>query len=236
MYKSKKLLGVINAPLPSSVDLTPKCSLVDDQGQLGSCTANALVGALEYLQNKTTGKYLELSRLFIYYNERMIEGDVSQDNGAQIRDGVKSLVKYGVPPEAEWAYNIALFAQKPPVLCYTDALKNVITQYQRVNTLYNKKHCLAQGFPFVLGFTVYDYFESDEMAKTGILKMPQPNEECLGGHAVCAVGYDDKKQMFKIRNSWGTTWGLGGYFWMPYAYVNNPNLCDDCWTITKEGK
>jgi C1A family cysteine protease len=229
-----KLYGAIAAPpkkLPNAADLRPGCSSVENQGQLGSCTANALAGHLEFLENKAGKPATDLSRLFIYYNERGIEGTVAQDSGAQLRDGIKTLAKQGVCPEKEWPYVISKFAVKPPASCYRDGLKHQITSYHRIVTLLEMKTCLADGYPFVFGFTVYESFESPAVAKTGTLNLPTPKEKSLGGHAVMAVGYNDATNRFIIRNSWGADWGLQGYFTMPYAYLDNRNLSDDFWTI-----
>ncbi len=228
------LYAAIAAPpkkLPRSVDLRATCTAVEDQGQLGSCTANSLVGNLEFLENKAGLPPTDLSRLFIYYNERAIEGTVSQDSGAQIRDGIKTLAKQGVCPEADWPYVITKFAVKPTAACYTEALNHQITSYHRVVSLQEMRSCLAEGYPFVFGFTVYESFESPAVAKTGQLNLPKKGEKAIGGHAVMAAGYDDAKKRFLIRNSWGTGWGLQGYFTIPYAYLDNRNLSDDFWTI-----
>ena len=172
------------------------------------------------------------SRLFIYYNERVIENTVNSDSGAQIRDGIKVVAKQGVPPESDWLYDITKFADKPPANAFSDAAKNRVTSYHRISRALNQfKGCLASGYPFVLGFTVYDAFESAQVAHTGQLNMPQPGESVVGGHAVMAVGYDDTNQWFIIRNSWGPDWGMAGYFTMPYQYLMEPNLSDDFWTI-----
>ncbi|MFZ1081298.1 MAG: C1 family peptidase [Candidatus Kryptoniota bacterium] len=223
------------AALPPSIDLRPTCPPVENQGQLGSCTANALVGGLEFLELKDSIKLVDLSRLFIYYDERLIEHTVKSDSGAQIRDGIKTLAKQGVCPEKEWPYNIAKFAVKPTAACYKDALQHKISTYHRILTLNDMRTCLASGFPFVFGFTVYESFESPQVAQTGIVNMPQPGEKVLGGHAVLAVGYDDSQQRFIVRNSWGTTWGQKGYFTIPYAYLSDRNLSDDFWTIRRGG-
>jgi C1A family cysteine protease len=219
--------------IPKSVDLRAACSAVEDQGQLGSCTANALAGALEFLERKDGVSFQDLSRLFIYYNERAVEGAVKTDSGAMIRDGIKSLAKLGVCPESQWPYVITRFAAQPTPACYSAAIKHQITTYARLETLNDMHACLAAGFPFVFGFTVYQSFESQAVAKSGIMPMPKPGESTLGGHAVMAAGYDDSKKRFLIRNSWGPDWGLGGYFWMPYAYLTNRQLCDDLWTIRR---
>jgi len=232
-------------PLPSRVSLRRHCPKVYNQGQIGSCTANAIAAAIEFDRMKQKLADFIPSRLFIYYNERRIEHSVPLDNGAQIRDGIKSVGKEGVCPETEWPYddtpanpntNVwpsgATPAQKPPKSCYTDAKKFRAVSYQRVDrTLSQMKGCLADGYPFVFGFTVYDSFESAEVARTGVLEMPAPREGVIGGHAVLAVGYEDKTQRFMVRNSWGSSWGKRGYFTMPYSYLLTENLSDDFWTI-----
>jgi C1A family cysteine protease len=223
----------VPAQLPNRVDLRPGCSPVENQAELGSCTANAIAGALEYLMKKDKGTFADMSRLFIYYNERVIEHTVKADSGAMIRDGIKTLAKQGVCTEKSWPYDIAKFATKPPKACYTEALNYQILSYARLNTLDEMRACLADGFPFVFGFSVYDSFESQQMSKTGVLDMPQKGENMVGGHAILTVGYDDAAQRLIIRNSWGTDWGMEGYFTMPYGYVTDRNLSDDFWTIRR---
>src|SRR5947209_4159901 len=137
---------------PAKVDLRSKCSPVEDQGQLGSCTANALVGALEFLENKDGAAFVDLSRLFLYYNERVIEGTVDSDSGAFLRYGIKSLANQGVCPEPEWPYRIGDFRNKPAPKCYTDAADHQITSYRRILTTDEMRTCLADGYPFVFGF------------------------------------------------------------------------------------
>jgi len=219
--------------LPPSADLRPQCPPVYDQGQLGSCTANAIAGAIQFDQMKQKlNPVFTPSRLFIYYNERALEGTVASDSGAQIRDGVKSVGQQGDCPETEWPYDITKFAQKPPGSCYTDARKYKVVTYQRVTQVASQiKGCLASGYPFVFGFTVYQSFESPAVAQSGVLPMPKSGEPSIGGHAVMAVGYDDAKQSVIVRNSWGSSWGLAGYFLMPYAYITDPNLANDFWQI-----
>lgn len=225
----------VPAALPAKVDLRAQCSPVEDQGQLGSCTANSLAGALEFLELKEKQPFVNFSRLFIYYNERVIEHTVGEDSGAQLRDGIKTLAKQGVCAETSWPYNIAKFKARPGAACYRQAKAHTISSYQRLETIDEMRACLAGGYPFVFGFTVYESFESAQVAKTGVLNMPKPNERSLGGHAVCAVGYEDKAKRFIIRNSWGAGWGQKGYFTMPYDYLADRNLADDLWTIRREG-
>jgi len=219
--------------LPAMVDLRPRCPKeVYDQGQLGSCTANAIAGAIEFDLMKEGTQVFTPSRLFIYYNERVMEGTVGSDSGAMIRDGVKSVNQQGDAPETEWQYDVTKFTVKPPPKVYTDAKKHRVVQYQRVpQILTQMKGCLASGYPFVFGFTVYESFESQAVATTGQVPMPAANEQTIGGHAVLAVGYDDSQQRFIVRNSWGDKWGMAGYFTMPYAYLTQSSLSDDFWTI-----
>lgn len=221
------------AALPAKVDLRRQCPPVMDQGQLGSCTANAIANAHRFDQMKQQAvDNFPPSRLFIYYNERAMEGSINSDSGAQIRDGIKSIAKQGVCPEGEWPYDIAKFARKPPVRAVKDALKHQALAYQRVmQTLSQIKGCLAAGYPFVFGFTVYEAFESDAVARTGKVSMPGPKEKSLGGHAVLAVGYDDARQAVIVMNSWSDKWGDKGFFYLPYAYIGDRNLADDFWTI-----
>jgi C1A family cysteine protease len=218
--------------LPDKVDLRATCPPVYDQGDLGSCTANAIGAAFQFGQMKQGTAPFMPSRLFIYYNERVIEHSVGSDNGAQIRDGIKTVNKQGVCAEDLWKYDIPRFTEKPPAKCYKEALGHQVLSYQRVvRDVSSMKGCLAAGYPFIFGFTVYDSFESASVARTGKLEMPKKKEKVRGGHAVLTVGYDDVKKRFIIRNSWGTQWGLKGYFTMPYQYLEDGNLSDDFWTI-----
>ena len=223
----------VPAKQPSAVDLRRTCSPVEDQGRLGSCTGNALVGALEFLERKDRVPFTNLSRLFVYYNERIIEHTVKEDAGAMLRDGIKTLAKQGACAEQTWPYAIAKFALKPTPACYREALEHQITAYARLETGDEMRACLAGGFPFVFGFTVYESFESERVAETGVVPMPKRTERSVGGHAVLAIGYDDAKKTFVVRNSWGTAWGMKGYFTMPYAYLEDRSLSDDFWTIRR---
>lgn len=218
--------------LPPSTDLRARCPGVYDQGQLGSCTANAIGGAIEFDRLKQRLTDYVPSRLFIYYNERVIEGTVGLDSGAMIRDGIKSVASQGVCPEAEWPYDISKFTEKPSPAAYRDAASDRAVSYQSlIQDLNQMRACLASGYPFIFGFTVYESFESLIVAQTGHAPMPGPSERAVGGHAVVAVGYDDPSQTFLVRNSWGTAWGMAGYFTLPYTYLLQPGLASDLWTI-----
>ena len=227
--------------LPPKKDLRPQCPLIYVQGQLGSCTGNSIAAAIQFERMKqgiagAADPDFVPSRMFIYYNERVMDGTISEDSGAQIRDGIKSVATLGVCFEGganQWAYDpITKFADKPPEACYETALKDKVVQYSRlVPVLGQLKGCLASGFPFVFGFTVYESFESPSVANSGVVPMPAANEHTLGGHAVMAVGYDDATSSFIIRNSWGKDWGKDGYCTMPYNYLTESNLSDDFWTI-----
>ena len=218
--------------LPPSADLRRRCPPVYNQGQLGSCTANAVAGAIEFDQMKQRLSVFVPSRLFIYYNERVIEGTVRMDSGAQLRDGIKSVASDGACPEPDWPYVVAKFATRPSVRAYSDArLDRAISYQSLVQDLNQMKGCLASGYPFVFGFTVYQSFESRTVARSGHAPMPMWGERPIGGHAVMAAGYDDANEWFLVRNSWGKGWGISGYFTLPYAYLIQSSLSSDFWTI-----
>lgn len=227
--------------LPSACDLRAGCSPVEDQGALGSCTAQALAGAIEFLHLRDAAaskapddahrKFTDLSRLFIYYNTRELMGTVGEDSGAMLRTGIKSLCKKGVCRESLWPYDIRRFTERPTPACYREALRCRVRAYHRLAALSEMKACLAAGLPFVFGFAVYEHVMTEATSKSGRVKMPKRSERMVGGHAVMAVGYDDKRRVFFFRNSWGTQWGRAGYGEIPYAYLESRNLSDDFWRI-----
>lgn len=218
--------------LQTYVDLRAQCSLIEDQGNLGSCTGNAIAGAIELL-SKRNRKAVDVSRLFIYYEERLLEGTVNQDSGAYIRDGLKVVNKKGAPLESLWPYNINKFAIRPSTAAYTDALRRKVTSYQRCADFNAVKSALSSYNPVVIGFDVYESFESNTVARTGMMPYPNVNsEQYLGGHAVCLVGYNNNTQRFIARNSWGTRWGDRGYFYMPYQVIQDTSMSGDFWTIS----
>lgn len=174
-----------------------------------------------------------MSRLFQYYATRTIEGTTSEDSGATIRDTLKAANKYGVLDEKLWPYDINKFTVKPAAALWTQALTHKVTSYHSVadGDLATMKSLIAQGYLVGFGFTVYSYFMTQQMATHGILHLPTKSETVEGGHAVALCGYDDAKSAFLVRNSWGPDWGIGGYFYMDYAYVANTSLASDFWVI-----
>ena len=224
--------------LPPDLDKRSIQAPVFDQTVLGACTGAGIKLELESEALVQGEPYHPLSALFIYYNERVMEHTVFEDAGAEIRDGIKSVAKLGVCSESDWPYITRKFAVKPRPNCYTDALKFRALLYQRVpQTLTSIKAALVKSPGIVLGISVYESFESDGVAKTGIVPMPAPDERVLGGHCVRLVGYTNRgipgipEQHFIGMNSWGPSWGLAGFFAIPYTYITNPKLADDLWII-----
>lgn len=209
-----------------------------DQGSLGSCTGNAWAYHILFnlLNKHSVNKDIAepLSRLFIYYQERVIEGTVNQDFGAFIRDGIKSIANVGVCYEKTWPYKISKFKTKPTKKAYLEALKFKAVKYEYIDNTDKGAivNCLLSGFPVVHGFTVYKSFESDIVTKTGIAPMPDKSESVAGGHSTTIVGYEAETDDFICANSWGTSWGQKGYYTIPAAYLTNLNLADDFWTCT----
>jgi C1A family cysteine protease len=221
---------------PQAADLRPVMPAVYDQGQLGSCTANAIVAALESDEIVQKENLTPLSRLFVYWNERNMEHDVGQDGGAQIRDGIKSVALQGACAEQFFPYVEETFKNKPSFEAYTDASNHKALLYEAVpQTIEALTHVLGvEKRPVVFGIEVYASFEADSTMQTGIVPMPSTaTEEYLGGHAILIVGYDLVKQTFLVRNSWGPDVGIGGYFEFPAAFILNPALSSDFWAITK---
>jgi C1A family cysteine protease len=231
-FRDHKFKSPRRGPLPSKVDLTTLMPNVYDQLDIGSCTANSLAGLCQFLMLKQGIASYVPSRLFIYWNERDIEGDVANDSGASLRDGMTVLSKLGVPHEYLWWYNTKKYAVKPNKAVYTDAKQHLITEYLSIDNtkITDIKTCLAQGYPISFGFTAYESLESDVVAQTGVLPMPSKTEQIIGGHAVVLCGFSDKERVVIVRNSWGTDWGKKGYFTMPYDYITNTDLADDFWT------
>jgi C1A family cysteine protease len=230
-FRDKPYMHLLLGPMPPKVDLRPRMPLVYDQGDLGSCTSNAIAAAIQYdrLKNKQDPDWVP-ARLLIYWNERFMEGTTDVDAGAEIRDGMKACAEAGVCDEKIWPYHIDKFDAKPPQAAWNAAKKHRITSYERVNQdMQDMKAVLASGFPIVIGFSVYSSFQDDVVKMTGVVPMPMGEEQLLGGHAVLVVGYDDSTSRWTVRNSWGDSWGAKGYFYMPYQYFTDPNLATDLW-------
>lgn len=223
----------VRKKLPGAVDLRSEMPPVYEQGNINDCTGNAIAAAMEFdeIHQGIKQRFIP-SRMFIYYNERAMEGTVGKDAGGQIRDGIKSIIKQGAPHEGLWAYDEKLLKVKPKEEAYTQGRHYKAVKYLRMtHNLDELRTCLASGFPFVFGIKVYASFVGQQVANTGIVNMPKKGEKVAGLHAVLAVGYDDKAQRFIVRNSYGTDWGADGYFSIPYAYLLDPQLAHDFWTL-----
>jgi C1A family cysteine protease len=218
------------ALLPQSVDLSAWLGPVKDQGTLGACTAFAWCGLREFLYRKQfpferqrtelAAESAVFAPLFLYYMERMAEGDPNADNGAQSRTGGVVLTTQGVCREQDDAYAPSAFETQPTSAMVTEALLYKVGAYHRVPDLETLKSVLASGYVATMGIEVYASFESDAVAATGEVPMPAANEAMLGGHEVLAWGYDDARHVVQVRNSWGSGWGKGGNFELPYGYWN----------------
>lgn len=218
--------------LPAKTDLCYQLPDCWDQLQTNGCTAHG-ISALLWSGQVVAGQVPVMpSRLFMYYNERNMEGDAGNDSGAIIRDGIKVCNIDGIVSEDLWPFDSSKVTVKPTQDAYEKALSNRIHFYAAIDlaNLNQVRLSLSHKYPVVFGFDVYSFFESEQMAKTGVLKMPSRHERSLGGHCVAIVGHDDSKQMVLVRNSWGINWGQHGHFWMPYEYLTS-DLCSDGWMI-----
>jgi C1A family cysteine protease len=221
------------ASRPASVDLRPRCPAVLDQQSGSTCTANAIASAHLYdqLQQRLPSPALP-SRLFLYWNERVALGTQASDSGATLRGGIKSIARQGACPEPQWPYDLAQLLVQPPDACFQAALPHRAVSYKRIHRdLDLFRACLAEGWPFVFGFSVYASFHTPAVAQSGAVPMPQHGDSHRGGHAVLAVGYDDAARTFRFLNSFGAGWGQGGYGTMPYDYLTHPHLSEDFWTL-----
>lgn len=232
MVKTGSVPMVADAGLPDVVDLMEFCSPIENQGRLGSCTANAVVGCVEFFERQYSGRHTDASRLFLYKTSRNLHGWTG-DTGMYIRSAMKALSIFGVPPEKFWPYVVEDFDSEPSAFAYSYAQQFRATHYYRLDTssidraelLHRVKRTLSYSIPVVFGFVVYSYGSSD-----GTFPLPEPGDRPLGGHAIVAVGYDDRLQALRIRNSWGTGWGDSGYGWLPYGYVTR-GLSSDFWAL-----
>lgn len=222
--------------LPPMVDLRSQDSPIEDQGSLGSCTSFAVGAAIRFARRKESLPDFVTSHLFLYYNSRPFFSK-GVDSGATLRDAVKAAARLGDCAETDWPYDISKFAVRPPAQAYTDAMQDRALKYQRIpQNIQQMKNCLAQGFPFVVGVSVYDSFESQQAETTGFIPLPKNSESLLGGHALLVMGYRDSDLHFIVRNSWSNSWGDKGYCYLPYAYLQDDGLASDFWCIQAVGK
>jgi C1A family cysteine protease len=230
------LYSVTPVILPASADVSAGCSRVEDQGQIGSCTANASTDAMEFLEIRAGAQVTQLSRLFVYWTTRVLieRGSPADDSGAHIRDVMKSLRKYGACPEASWPYDPGYMSAKPTPVAFAEAKLRMVTSYAAVPGLDGVRHSLAvDGLPVVGGFSVPESMMSAECASTGIVVFPASGERIVGGHAILFVGYDDSTRLVKFKNSWSEKWGKGGYGFLPYVFFER-RLADDLWQVRAE--
>jgi C1A family cysteine protease len=255
LLKAIKIHKSSGTNIPTEVDLRQWCPPIEDQKDLGSCTANAGVGMIEYFEKRAFGKHVDASRLFLYKTTRNLLKKTG-DSGADLRTTMGAMVLFGAPPESYWPYTTKPgsaengFDREPSAFCYSFSQAYKSIQYYKLDPLeYSKtqaldeiKNHLAAGLPSMFGFTVYSSIRN--VGETGLIPFPGPKESVEGGHAIMAVGYDDKLKIknvdgktettgaLLIRNSWGTGWGEKGYGWLPYEYVLK-GLATDWWTLIK---
>ena len=226
VYKSK------NVKVPNSIDLRQYDSRIENQEDLGSCTANAITSCYEVMTKILyPTKFVELSRLFVYYHSRLYYDEIDLDHGSYIRDGLKSVKNYGVCSEDLWPYNPDNFTQQPQPRCYLDATYRKITNYTILYTNDEIKEVLSGKRPVVLGMEIFFNFSNVEK-NNPIVSMPNYITYSLGMHAVLIMGYDDSTNMFLIKNSYGNNWGDNGYGYLPYDYVSNYGFERWCFDIS----
>jgi len=224
-----------SAEVPRQIDLRSSCTAVEDQGQIGSCTANACVGALEYLYAKRDGQAPELSRLFVYYNTRRLKGTLHLDSGAAVSEAMAAVLAFGACRSELWPYNPALLSAEPAPQAYQDGRKHEAIQYARVAGIDGAIQALAQGYPVVFG-TIIPQRCYDTAASTGVIPETTADERRArpsGGHCMLIVGYDLDRKVFHIRNSWGSDWGKGGYCEFPFEEVAWSCPEDSFWMLTE---
>ena len=225
---------------------------IEDQRTIGSCTAQAGVGIVEYYQRRAFGKHLDGSRLFVYKATRNLLG-LTGDTGAWLRSAMGALCTFGVPPEKYWPYDVTKFDIEPPAFVYALGQAYQAEKFYRLDppgstvpseVLENIKKHLAAGVPSMFGFTVYDSISQAQGTGRGRIPFPSTTDRVAGGHAVAAVGYDDSIEVkhsgapaptrgaLIVRNSWGTAWGDRGYGYLPYEYVLQ-RLAVDWWVLVK---
>lgn len=221
-------LHEISGTLPSFIDWRVQCTAVENQGSIGSCTANAVVAMMEFLDKKEDNRFFNQSRLFLYYNTRRLQGTINDDSGASLRYTLKAYAKWGICSEKIWPYIIKNFKIKPTDECYRQSTRYRLLSYLRLNVVDEMKQCLADGYLFVGGIKLYSSSETRSVRETGVIPVPKSGERYLGGHAICFVGFDDEKQRFIFKNSWSKSWGESGYGYVSYKYVEKYG--SDFWT------
>lgn len=222
--------------LPQTVDLRPHMPPVYNQRHLNSCSANALAAALWFEEHHrhAHARYPTPSRLFIYFNERAIEGTLATNGPVSLRSGYKTVNRDGVCAERLWPYDVRRFRRPPPASCRKAAKAHKAIRYMRVQTnLTDMRACLANHQPFTFGFSVHETFKSRLVKQTGVAPFPTHLDKSLGGHAMLVVGYLEDSRHFIVRNSWGASWGDDGYCYIPYHYLMEPNLAWDFWTVSR---
>lgn len=233
IYKINK--NIAQVKLPTKFTLNKTMPPILDQGDIGSCVSNAVCNALGFLNLKINKPLNLKSRLFNYYNTRVLEGTVNSDSGCQIRDAIKICNQIGSCYEETWPYDITRFKNKPSDDTYTEAKKHKLTVYQRVAQNRNAiKACLISGFPIIIGFMCYNTLFNPSVEKTGDILSPTRRDYIIGGHCVLITGYNDITQRYEIMNSWGTDWGNNGYGSISYSYIENPSYAFDLWQMQKE--
>ena len=221
--------------LPAVVDLRRHCPPVYDQLHLNSCSANAIAAALRYDLLKEGRPHVPApSRLFIYYNERVLGGVAGTNSPVSLRDGYRTITKVGACAERQWPYDQRRFRRHPSAACYRAALRHRAVAYYRVRRAISQlRACLAEGFPFVMAMAVHRSMTQAPARHTGVLALPTRRDRLRGGHAVLAVGYDHARRIITFRNSWGAGWGDRGYGYMPYAFFASADLTWDFWTMRR---
>ncbi len=221
-----------SSPLPERIDLRGFCSPVEDQEDIGSCAANAVVGALEYHQRRGGQSMTDLSRLFVYYNARKLADKENEDAGTYIHHAMAAVLAFGACPESMWPYQKAMWPTKPVQACYEAAMEFEAISYARTPLGPACKSVLCAGLPVVFGAAIPAQMIQMEAGLSGRIKprngdWPAPG----GGHAMLIVGFDDREAAWLVRNSWGTDWGDGGYAWIPYSVMERYGIPSQYWVI-----
>ena len=216
--------------LPAKVDNSQLLPATIDQGSVGSCVGCSCVEAYGFISAKQGRPFIG-SALFAYWNARRYIKSTSWDSGAEIRDGIKGLNQYGLASEATWPYVESRVTTKPTRKSFTEGLSHQAIKYERIDNIWinNLRAAIAAERPVVFGFSVYESF--DRITRTGVMPMPKRGESLIGGHAVVALGYDDRTRRVKCSNHWGTSWGDKGFFHMPYDFITNVDLATDFWAL-----